>query len=114
MGEWDKDGCFHTLEWRLKKESESCRFYQNGRCCIYPSRPMLCSTYPFYLDEGVLQYSLCRGIGGVIEPAEAKELAGRVILRSILELTEAIALTEKFEDFESGANPEKRRLCSSR
>ena len=105
-GEWDKDGCFHTLEWRLKKEGESCRFYEDGRCGIYQSRPGLCSTYPFYLDEGVLQYSLCRGIGGVIEPSEAKELANRVIRRSILELTEAIALTEKFEDFERGRSSE--------
>jgi uncharacterized protein len=106
LGEWDKDGCFHTLEWRLKKESESCRFYENGRCGIYPSRPGLCSTYPFYLDEGVLQYSLCLGIGGVIELAEAKELAERVRRRSVLELMEAIALTEKFEDFERGKSSE--------
>ena len=101
-GEWDRDGRFHTLEWRLKKEGESCRFFENGKCSIYPSRPGLCSTYPFYLDEGVLQYSLCRGIGGVIESAEAKELAERVRRRSVLELEEAIALTEKFEDFERG------------
>jgi Fe-S-cluster containining protein len=105
-GEWDKDGGFHTLEWRLKKEGESCRFYEDGRCGIYPSRPGLCSTYPFYLDEGVLQYSLCRGIGGVIEPADAKELAERVRRRSVLELMEAIALTEKFEDFERGRSSE--------
>jgi hypothetical protein len=106
LGEWDKDGCFHTLEWRLNKEGESCRFYEDGRCGIYPYRPGLCSTYPFYLDEGVLQYSLCRGIGGVIEPAEAKELALRIVHRSVLELTEAIALTEKFEDFERGRSSE--------
>lgn len=105
-GEWDKDGCFHTLEWRLKKEGASCRFYEDGRCGIYLSRPGLCSTYPFYLDEGVLQYSLCCGIGSVIEPAEAKELAERVRCRSVLELTEAIALTEKFEDFERGKSSE--------
>jgi hypothetical protein len=105
-GEWDRDGCFHTLEWRLNKEGESCRFYEDGRCGIYPYRPGLCSTYPFYLDEGVLQYSLCRGIGGVIEPAEAKELALRIVHRSVLELTEAIALTEKFEDFERGRSSE--------
>ena len=102
LGEWDKDGCFHTLEWRLKKKGESCRFFENGRCSIYQSRPALCSTYPFYLEEGVLQYSLCRGIGGVIEPVEAEDLAKRVVCRSILELVEAIALTEKFEDFERG------------
>jgi uncharacterized protein len=106
IGEWDKDGSFHTLEWRLKKEGESCRFYEDGRCIIYPSRPGLCSTYPFYLDEGVLQYSLCRGIGGFIEPEEAKELALRIVRRSVLELVEAIALTEKFEDFERGRSGE--------
>ncbi len=102
LGEWDKDGCFHTLEWWLKKSGESCRFFENERCSIYSSRPGLCSTYPFYLDEGVLQYSLCRGIGGVIKPAEAAELAGRIMRRTILEIMEAIALTEKFEDFERG------------
>ena len=106
LGEWDEDGCFHTLEWRLKKEGASCRFYEDGRCGIYPSRPGLCRTYPFYLDEGVLQYSLCRGIGGVIEPAEAKELAESVLRRSVLEFVEAIALTEKFEDFERGRSSE--------
>ena len=105
-GEWDKDGCFHTLEWRLKKESGSCRFYESGRCSIYPTRPGLCSTYPFYLDDGVLQYSLCRGTGGSIDPEAAKELAGRVISRSILEIMEAIALTEKYEDFERGESNE--------
>jgi hypothetical protein len=105
-GEWDKDGCFHTLEWRLKKEGESCRFYEDRRCSIYPSRPGLCSTYPFYLDEGILQRSACRGIGGAIEPAEAKELAERVIRRCITEHLEAIALTEKFEDFERGRSNE--------
>ena len=68
VGEWDKDGCFHTLEWRLKKVSQSCRFFENGSCSIYPIRPGLCSTYPFYLDEGVLQCSMCSGIGGCIEP----------------------------------------------
>jgi hypothetical protein len=102
VGEWDKDGCFHTLEWRLKRERDSCRFYDDGRCSIYLSRPCLCSTYPFYLDDGVLQCSLCSGIGGSIQPVEAKELAERVIRRSILELMEAIALTEKYEDFERG------------
>jgi hypothetical protein len=106
VGEWDKDGCFHTLEWRLKRERDSCRFYENSRCSIYPTRPGLCSTYPFYLDDGGLQCSLCRGIGGSIELGEAKELAGRVIRRSILELMEAIALTEKYEDFERGKSNE--------
>lgn len=106
VGEWDKDGCFHTLEWRLKKVSQSCRFFENGLCSIYPIRPGLCSTYPFYLDEGVLQCSMCSGIGGCIEPSEARELAERVIRRYVFELLEAIALTEKYEDFERGESRE--------
>jgi hypothetical protein len=47
-GEWDRDGCFHTLEWRLRKdgasEGASCRFYHDGRCSIYPAGP--CSVAP--------------------------------------------------------------------
>lgn len=101
-GEWDKDGCFHTLEWRLKKEGESCRFYQNGSCSIYRIRPMLCRTYPFYLDNGTLQCSECRGLGGQIESYEADRWAEQLILRYLIELQEAIALLERYHDFERG------------
>jgi Fe-S-cluster containining protein len=101
-GEWDREGCFHTLEWRLKKENNSCRFYQKGRCSIYPVRPMLCSTYPFYLDRGELMYSECRGLGGKIETIEADKLAERIILRYLFEIKEAIALLERYRDFERG------------
>ncbi|MCX6676919.1 MAG: YkgJ family cysteine cluster protein [Methanothrix sp.] len=101
-GEWDKDGSFHTLEWRLKKEGGSCRFYQNGRCSVYLARPMLCSTYPFYLDNGVLMCSECRGLGGKIESDEADKMAERLILRYLFEIQEAIALLEIYRDFERG------------
>ena len=101
-GEWDKDGCFHTLEWRLKKEGESCRFYQNGSCSIYRARPMLCRTYPFYLDNGILQCSECRELGSQIESDEADRLAEQLILRYLIELKETIALLERYSDFERG------------
>ena len=105
-GEWDKDGCFHTLEWRLRKvgesEGESCIFYQNGRCTIYSSRPMLCRTYPFYLDNGELMYSQCRGLGCKIESEEADELAEQLVKRHLLEIREAILLLERYRDFERG------------
>ncbi len=105
-GEWDKDGCFHTLEWRLEKEGESdgasCRFYQNGKCSIYSCRPMLCRTYPFYLDNGELMHSECRGLGCKIESEEADELAKQLIKRHLLEIREAIALLERYRDFERG------------
>lgn len=99
-GEWSREGFFHTLEWRLKKDGESCRFYQKGRCVVYGDRPVLCRTYPFYLDHGELMHSECRGLGGMIEPDEAERLAGELICRQITEIEEAIALLERYQDFE--------------
>lgn len=101
-GEWDREGCFHTLEWRLRKENDACRFYQNGRCIIYPIRPMLCRTYPFYLDEGRLMHSECRGLGRKIEQEEANDLAEQLLNRYITEIREAIHLLERYRDFERG------------
>ncbi|MDD2754349.1 MAG: YkgJ family cysteine cluster protein [Methanothrix sp.] len=105
-GEWDKDGCFHTLEWRLVKKGAfkgaSCRFYQNGRCTIYSCRPILCRTYPFYLDNGELMHSECRGLGCKIESEEADELAEQLLKRHLLEIQEAILLLERYRDFERG------------
>ena len=109
-GEWDKYGYFHTLEWRVKKENDSCRFYQNGRCSIYPVRPMLCNTYPFYLDNGILQRSECRGLGGKIEPDEALRMAERLIKRYITEIRESIALLERYRDFERGEAGKSGRI----
>ncbi len=103
-GEWDFEGNFHTLEWRLKKKDGSCRFYTPHGCRIYEARPLLCMTYPFYLDHGVLCCSECRGLGGSTMPeqAEANELAIRLKERQIVEIKEAIALMEKYRDFERG------------
>jgi len=74
-GEWDSEGVFHTLEWRLKKEDGSCKFYAKWRCKIYGTRPLLCSTYPFYLDSGALRCSECRGLGRKIQPRKAQKIA---------------------------------------
>lgn len=102
VGEWDREGCFHTLEWRLKKEGASCRFYQNGRCCVYRARPMLCQTYPFYLDNGVLMRSECRGLGGRMDADEADRMAMQLLFRYLYEIQEAISLLERYRDFERG------------
>jgi Fe-S-cluster containining protein len=107
VGEWDCQGSFHTLEWRIKKESGSCKFYAESWCKIYQDRPMLCKTYPFYLEEGILRCSLCRGLGGKIESDEAKEIAALVKKRSITEIQEAMALLERYQDFERGHRSEK-------
>ncbi|NMB85228.1 MAG: YkgJ family cysteine cluster protein [Methanothrix sp.] len=109
-GEWDSEGIFHTLEWRLKREDGSCKFYAKCNCKIYGSRPLLCSTYPFYLDSGALRCSECRGLGRKIRPGEAWKIAALLKKRWIIEICEAIALLERYEDFERG-RPGKRGLC---
>ncbi len=105
IGEWDIDGNFHTLEWRIKKCSKSCRFYdaKGGECRAYDARPLLCSTYPFYLDGEDLRCSECRGLGRRIEPAQAGRIAALLKERNIVEILEAIALLEKYEDFQRGS-----------
>jgi Fe-S-cluster containining protein len=110
FGEWDKEGDFHTLEWRLKKESGSCEFYSPGGCRIYVARPLLCNTYPFYLDAGVLCRSECRGLGGEIDSTEAEKIAEKLIERNITELSETIALLKVYRDFERG-RPKKGGAC---
>ena len=101
-GEWDSEGNFHTLEWRLKKKGLRCRFYEDGQCTIYGSRPLLCRTYPFYLVEGELCCSECSGLGMKIDIDAAQDIARQLILRHITEIEEAIALTERYEDFPRG------------
>ena len=101
-GEWDHEGCFHTLEWRLAKAGDACRFYQRDGCSIYPLRPLLCRTYPFYLDRDKLICSECPGLGGKIDVQDAQRLAEMLVLRQITEIEQAIALLERYRDFSRG------------
>lgn len=101
-GEWDRTGSFHTLEWRLRKDGDSCRFYKNGSCEIYAARPILCRTYPFYLESCKLMCSECRGLGGGLSPEEAERMARDLISRQMIEIEETIALLELYRDFERG------------
>lgn len=101
-GEWDVDGNFHTLEWRLRKEGRDCKYFSKEGCRIYKARPLICQTYPFYLDEGRLRWSECLGLGGEIGHSEAKKLAELLKRRQIVEIKEAIELVRKYEDFERG------------
>ncbi len=101
-GEWDSEGNFHTLEWRLRKEGRDCKYYSENGCRIYEVRPLLCQTYPFYLEDGRLKWSECRGLGGEIGPQETQKLAELLKRRQIVEIREAIDLVRKYEDFERG------------
>lgn len=101
-GEWDSEGNFHTLEWRLRKEGRDCKYHSEDGCRIYEARPLLCKTYPFYLDEGCLRWSECRGLGGEISFEVAQKLAELLKRRQIVEIREATELIRNYEDFERG------------
>jgi uncharacterized protein len=104
VGEWDRGGNFHTLEWRIKKCEKSCKFHslEGCRCGIYDARPLLCSTYPFYLEDGNLLSSECRGLGRAIDSREAEKIADLLKERNIVEIREAIHLLENYKDFQRG------------
>jgi len=101
-GEWDQHGNFHTLEWRIRKDGASCKFYTGNGCRIYEVRPMICRTYPFYLDNDVLRCSECSGLGIEKAPHDAEIMAACLLKRCVIEIEESIALLEKYQDFERG------------
>jgi len=110
-GEWDLQGNFHTLEWRIKKRCGSCRYYEiDAGCRVYEVRPLICSTYPFYLEDGALLASECRGLGREIGTDDARELALRLIERYKTEIEEAIDLVKNYADFDRG-EPSVEGLC---
>ncbi|NYT01963.1 MAG: YkgJ family cysteine cluster protein [Methanosarcinales archaeon] len=110
LGEWDRMGNFHTLEWRLQKTPEGdCQFYHRG-CKIYDHRPLLCRTYPFYLEEGRLVVSRCEGLGQEMEAHRALDLAGELKRRYVREMEEAIDLVMRYRDFERGP-PSRDGAC---
>lgn len=110
-GEWDRPGNFHTLEWRIKKRCGSCRYYEtDSGCRVYNERPHICSTYPFYIEDGVLSASECRGLGREIGAYEARDLALCLIERYKTEIEEAVALVKNYADFERG-EPDVEGQC---
>ncbi len=109
-GEWDFEGNFHTLEWRLRKDGERCQYYGDYGCQIYPVRPLLCKTYPFYLEEEGLVLSECRGLSNEIGPKEAFRLAALIKERRLVEIQEALDLVRRYRDFRRGA-PSSEGVC---
>jgi len=101
----DSEGNIHAYGWMLRrKRNGDCIFLEKdtNRCRIYPVRPMLCSTYPFYIEGLKLYTCECEGLGGHISPEESRKLAEALLSRYILELEDTLAMYEKYEDFERG------------
>jgi Fe-S-cluster containining protein len=103
----DSEGNIHTFGWMLSRKSNGdCRFIEDekeyrNRCNIYDARPMLCRTYPFYMESMELQVSECEGLGNKISEPESLRLAQDVVKRYIAEINDTISLYQKFQDFNS-------------
>lgn len=99
----DSEGNIHAYGWMLRrKRNGDCIFLEKdtNRCRIYPVRPMLCSTYPFYIEELKMYTCECEGLGDHISKEESRKLADSLLLRYISELEDTLAMYEKYEDFE--------------
>jgi uncharacterized protein len=98
----DCEGRIHAFGWILRrKRNGDCIFLERDthRCRIYPARPMLCSTYPFYLERLSLQTCECEGLGSPISAGESLKLAEDLLLRYVLELEDTLVMYEKFVNF---------------
>lgn len=99
----DSEGNIHAYGWMLRrKRNGDCIFLEKdtNRCRIYPVRPMLCSTYPFYIEELKMYTCECEGLGEHISTEESRKLADSLLSRYISELEDTLAMYEKYEDFE--------------
>ena len=101
--EIDTEGNIHTFGWMLRRKSNGdCSFIEDekecrNRCKIYDFRPMLCRTYPFYLESMKLQVSKCEGLGSKISEPESIKLAQDVVRRYLEEIKDTISLYKKFQ-----------------
>lgn len=100
----DENGNIHTFGWMLRrKDNRDCVFIPDEKgknvCSIYERRPLLCSTYPFYMEDLRLRTSECEGIGNIISAQESKKIAELVLRRYLHELQDTILTYKNYEDF---------------
>ncbi|WP_407355089.1 YkgJ family cysteine cluster protein [Methanolobus sp. WCC5] len=103
----DEDGNIHTFGWMLRrKENRDCCFIpderSNNLCSIYELRPLMCSTYPFYMEGLKLRTSECEGLGKEIGIQQSRELAHMVLERYLCELKDTILTYENYSSFTTG------------
>ncbi len=68
-------GRTYTFGWVLRRNGDRCQFLKESGCAIYESRPWICRTYPFMLDEDGLSIHPCEGGGRKRDSADAVGIA---------------------------------------
>ncbi|AEH61749.1 protein of unknown function UPF0153 [Methanosalsum zhilinae DSM 4017] len=104
----DTEGNLHPTGWMLLRgDNGNCKFISDAgpsnKCRIYNSRPSLCSTYPFHMENMDLEICECPGLGMDIEWKECMDIARKLIQRYISELKDFILTYEKYEYFSSSS-----------
>jgi Fe-S-cluster containining protein len=101
----DPEGNIHAFGWMLRrKRNGDCTFLEKetSRCRVYPVRPMLCRTYPFYIEALKLNTCKCEGLGYPISAEDSRKLAKSLLSRYISELEDTLAVYEKYVNFRRG------------
>jgi uncharacterized protein len=101
----DCEGKIHAFGWILRQKTNGdCIFLERDthKCRIYPVRPRLCSTYPFYIEGLRLQTCECEGLGYPISAEDSRKLAEDLLLRYVSELEDTLCMYENFVDFRRG------------
>ncbi len=64
------DGRIRAFGRILRRKSDgSCRFLSDdGKCTVYDVRPLLCRTYPFWVEDGKVIECECEGLGKPVSP----------------------------------------------
>lgn len=105
------NGGEYTLAWCIRRTSDACIFFSNGRCSIYAHRPWICRTYPFMLVDDDLLVSECPGIGAPISPRDAQALGADLCRRQAAEAAEEAGLRAVYES--SSVPPGARAVIDS-
>ena len=95
------DGRVRTFGWTLRRKPDgSCRFLNaDNKCLVYEERPLLCRTYPFYLEDGTLTECECGGIGnGTLSKDGCRLLADDLTDRYLLETDDMIMTYDTVRD----------------
>ncbi len=97
-GDYDAEGTLHAFGWVLRKKGK-CIFLKNNCCEIYDCKPMICDTYPFFIEDGHLEICKCRGLGSYISPEKSRLIAGRIKDRYVKEIEDMMIFFNRFKNF---------------
>jgi len=119
QGNIDGEGNIHAFGWMVRRNSNlDCTLLENSanECRVYPVRPMLCKTYPFYIEDLKLRTCECEGLGYPISVEDSQKLAEDLLYRYVSELKDMLAMYKKFRNFkkdEKGTELAKKNLKDS-